>query len=199
MKILLVGNTGTIGSAVQTLLEERGHVVLGASRTNSERPVDLGDPASIDLAVEQAGQVDAIACAAGRVAYGPIGELTLDNYRDSIANKSLGQIELVLKGLGYVAEGGSFTLITGVLGTHPVRTSSAASTANGAVESFVKAAALEIAPRRINAVSPTLLAESTTKAGHLFPGVEPVTARQVANAYVRSIEGPDTGRIIQLF
>ena len=43
------------------------------------------------------------------------------------------------------------------------------------------------------------LAESSAKAGHLFPGIEPVTARQVANAYVRSIEGPDTGRIYQLF
>ncbi|MBL8928110.1 MAG: short chain dehydrogenase [Pseudonocardia sp.] len=199
MRILLVGNTGVIGSAVEARLRERGHAVLGATRTNAERPTDLSDPESIAKAVDQAGEVDAIACAAGHAAYGPVGELSGAQYRDSLGNKALGQIELVLRGLHTLAPAGSFTLITGVLGTYPVRTSSAASAANGAVESFVRAAALEIAPRRINAVSPTILAEASAKAKHLFPGVEPVTASKVANAYVRSIEGAETGQIYQLF
>jgi NAD(P)-dependent dehydrogenase (short-subunit alcohol dehydrogenase family) len=196
---LLVGNTGVIGSTVEATLQERGHDVLGASRTNAERPVDLSDPDSIAAVVDGAGTVDAIACAAGHAAYGPIGELSWSQYRDSLHNKSLGQIQLVLTGLHAISPGGSFTVITGVLGTYPVRTSSAASAANGAVEAFVRAAALEIAPARINAVSPTILAESSAKVGHLFPGIEPVTARKVANAYVRSIEGADTGQIYQLF
>lgn len=199
MKILLVGHTGVIGSAVEAALADRGHDVLGASRTHAERPVDLSDPESIATAVEKAGAVDAIACAAGHAAYGPIGELSWAQYRDSLGNKTLGQIQLVLTGLRTIAPGGSFTLITGVLGTYPVRTSSAAATVNGAVESFVRAAALEIAPARINAVCPTILAESSAKAGHLFPGIEPVTAAQVANAYVRSIEGAETGQILQVF
>jgi uncharacterized protein YbjT (DUF2867 family) len=37
------------------------------------------------------------------------------------------------------------------------------------------------------------------KVGHLFPGVEPVPGRTVANAYIRSIEGAETGQIYQLF
>lgn len=199
MKVLLVGNTGDIGSAVEAALRERGHTVLGASRTNPALRVDLSDPESIGRVVQAAGEVDAIACAAGHAAFGPIRELTWSKYRDSLDNKALGQIELVLKGLGTIATGGSFTLITGVLGTRPVRTSSAAAAANGAVEGFVRAAALEIAPVRINAVSPTVLVESLGKAGHLFPGVEPVPARQVANAYVRSIESGETGQIYRLF
>src|SRR5262245_49957280 len=96
VKILLVGNTGVIGSAVEACLRERGHTVLGASRTNAERPTDLSDPDSIGKTVDQAGPVDAIACAAGHAAYGPVGELSGSHYRDSLGNKSLGQIELVL-------------------------------------------------------------------------------------------------------
>ncbi|MCH6472442.1 short chain dehydrogenase [Sinomonas terrae] len=199
MRILLVGSTGTIGSAVQQALTERGHEVLGASRSSTERPVEISDPESIARLIQNTGPVEAIACAAGHAAYGRVTELTGDQYRASFESKSMGQIRLVLEGLGVLARGGSFTLISGVLGTHPVVTSSAAAAANGAVEAFARAAALEIAPARINVVSPTVLSESWEKAGHMFPGVEPVPARRVANAYVRSIEGAETGQVYQLF
>jgi hypothetical protein len=70
--------------------------------------------------------------------------------------------------------------------------------ANGAVEAFVLAAALEIAPQRINAVSPTVLTESVPHYGHVFPGIPPVDGATVAQAYVRSVEGAETGRIFRL-
>ena len=46
----------------------------------------------------------------------------------------LGQIELVLRGLPFVADGGSFTLVTGVLAREPIRSGVVASTVNGAME-----------------------------------------------------------------
>ncbi|WP_316959512.1 hypothetical protein [Streptomyces sp. TRM68367] len=54
---------------------------------------------------------------------------------------------------------GSCTLITGILTREPIPTGSAASMANGALEAFVRAA-MENAPQRINAVSPTVFTES---------------------------------------
>lgn len=198
MKVLLVGNTGDIGGAVERALTGRGHTVLGAGRSNPDRPVELSDPASIGRLLDGVGRIAAIACAAGHAAYGPVSELSRQQYLDSLTNKALGQIELVRRGLDVIAERGSFTLITGVLANRPVPTSSAASAANGAVESFVKAAALEIAPVRVNVVSPTLVTESIGKAGHLFPGVESIVAASVANAYVRSIEGAETGQVYRL-
>jgi NAD(P)-dependent dehydrogenase (short-subunit alcohol dehydrogenase family) len=66
------------------------------------------------------------------------------------------------------------------------------------VEGFVKAAATEL-PRglRINCISPTVLSESADYHAH-FPGFTPVPAREVAQAYLRAILNPGTGRIIKL-
>jgi NAD(P)-dependent dehydrogenase (short-subunit alcohol dehydrogenase family) len=198
MKILLVGDSGTIGSAVADLLASCGHTVIGASRSHAERPVDLTDAASIDNLYAQVGTVDAVACAGGHVVYGAISEMSYDKYHASLCDKALGQIELVRRGLAAISPRGSFTLITGVLFERPVVTGSAAAAANGAVEGFARAAALELAPIRVNVVSPTLLTESVAKHGHLFPGETPVSAGLVAKAYLRSIETIETGRIYRL-
>ncbi|WP_373684908.1 hypothetical protein [Streptomyces lunaelactis] len=80
----------------------------------------------------------------------------------------------------------------------PVRTSAATALANGAVEAFVRAAAIEIAPQRINAVSPNVFTESLPDYGDYFPGYGSVDLANVAQAYVRSIEGAQTGRIYEL-
>ncbi len=69
---------------------------------------------------------------------------------------------------------------------------------NHLVEGFVKGAAAEM-PRgiRINCVSPTVLEESTAyHAG--FPGFVPVPAAEVAQAYLRAMATPMTGRILKL-
>jgi NAD(P)-dependent dehydrogenase (short-subunit alcohol dehydrogenase family) len=195
MRILLIGGTGTIGSAVRDTLESRGHEVLVAHRSSSTLPVEMTDPASVDALFTTVGTVDAVAVTAGHAAYGPVSELTYDDFLSSLKGKALGQIEIVRRGASSVAPHGSFTLITGVLTKEPVLTSAAASAANGAVEAFVKAAALELAPIRVNAVSPTLIAESAPTAGYLFPGDDGVPAAEVAKAYVRSIERLETGRV----
>jgi NAD(P)-dependent dehydrogenase (short-subunit alcohol dehydrogenase family) len=70
--------------------------------------------------------------------------------------------------------------------------------ANGAVDAFVRSAAVEIAPQRVNAVSPTVFTEAIDAYGAFFPGMEPIALTTVANAYVRSVEGADTGRVHQL-
>ena len=198
MKILLVGDSGTIGAAVADLLASRGHTVVGASRSHPERQVDITDAASIDKLYADVGTVDAVVSAGGHVVYGSISEMSYDEYRASLCDKALGQIELVRRGLAAISPRGSFTLITGVLLDRPVVTGSAAAAANGAVEGFARAAALELAPIRVNVVSPTLLTESVAKNGHLFPGETPVSAELVANAYLRSIETVETGQIYRL-
>lgn len=86
----------------------------------------------------------------------------------------------------------------GVLGHDPVPNSATVAMANGAVESFVLAAAIGIAPRRINAVSPTIFTESVADYGDFFPGVEPVGLDRVTGAYVRSVEGGRTGQVYVL-
>ena len=133
--------------------------------------------------------------AAGQVPYKPVGDLTPDDYLSAFTGKVLSQIDLVRQGLPRIAGRGSFTLITGVTTRVPIVTGAAASMANGAVEAFVRAAAVEIAPQRINAVSPTVFTESLDHYGDFFPGMHPVDLAVVAEAYVRSVEGAQTGQV----
>ncbi|MEX2980790.1 short chain dehydrogenase [Streptomyces sp. C36] len=198
MRILLVGAGGTLGGAVNRALVERGHEVIGVGRSGGDLVCDVTDPEAVARMYGQAGPLDAVAVAAGDAVFGPLTELSADDFAATFRGKALGQIELVRQGARHVAETGSFTLVSGILTEEPIVAGSAASAANGAVEAFVRAAAIELPPRRINAVSPTVAEESLPAYGPFFAGMEPVPASRVATAYVRSIEGAQTGQVYRV-
>jgi NAD(P)-dependent dehydrogenase (short-subunit alcohol dehydrogenase family) len=195
MKILLVGAYGTVGRGVAAELGTR-HDILAAGRKDAAVSLDLADAASISAAFERIGRVDAIVSAAGQVGWAPLLELTPEQWQFSVQNKLMGQVNLALIGQQYLNDGGSITLTSGVLVDQPVRYGAAASLANGAIEAFVRAAAIEL-PRglRINAVSPGVLVESMSLLGPFFRGFEPVPAARVGLGYARSVEGADTGKV----
>ena len=195
MKILLVGARGTIGKAVAAELGKR-HQILAAGRSGPDLVLDLADRDSIAAALDKAGRDDAIVSAAGEVGWGPLLELRPEEWALGVSSKLMGQVNLALLGQGHLEDGGSITLVTGVLTTDPVPAGAVASLANGGVEAFVRAAAIQL-PRgiRINAVSPGVLAESAAMLEADFPGFEPVAGARVAMAYRRSVEGADTGKV----
>lgn len=195
MRILLIGATGVLGTAVGEALDARGHEVLTVGRSGGDLRCDITDPAQVSELYERAGQVDAVVSAAGKVPYKPVLDLTPEDYLSAFHGKVASQIDLVCQGVGRIAERGSFTLITGVLEREPIVTGAAASMANGAVEAFVRAAAIEITPQRINAVSPTVFTESLDHYGSVFPGMPSVDLADVAQAYIRSVEGAQTGQV----
>jgi hypothetical protein len=111
----------------------------------------------------------------------------------------MGQIRLVLAGLKYINHGGSFTLTSGILSDDPIKLGSSAAMVNGAIDSFVKSAAIEMPNQlRINAVSPTVLCESMDSYAPFFRGFEPVPASRVALAFSKSVEGGQTGRVYRV-
>ncbi|MEV2275556.1 short chain dehydrogenase [Nocardiopsis sp. NPDC049922] len=195
MKILLIGGTGTLGTAVHEALDIRGHEVLTVGRGGGDLRYDVTDPVQVAEVYDRAGRVDAVVSAAGHVPYKPVTELVPEDYLAAFRGKVLSQIDLVRQGVSRVAERGSFTLVTGVLAREPIPLGAAASMANGAVEAFVRAAAVEIAPQRVNAVSPTVFTESLGRYGDFFPGMPSVDLVDVARAYVRSVEGAQTGQV----
>lgn len=121
----------------------------------------------------------------GSAPFMPAPDLTTADLSAAFEGKVLSQLNLVRVGLDHVADRGSITLTTGVLAREAVPTGAAAAMANGAVESFVMAAAGEL-PRgvRLNAVSPSILASAP---GYFdaFPGFEPVSDARVGQAFVR--------------
>ncbi len=196
MKILVIGASGLIGKGVADELAKK-HEVIRASR-NGDVQVDVNNPNSIKEMYDKVGKLDAVAFAAGKVPFKPLSELTRDDFVTGLTDKAIGQIDLVLKGINYLSDGGSFTLMSGVLAREAILTGSVASAANGAIESFVMAASVEL-PRgiRINSISPNVLVESPGYHDY-FPGFEQVKLADVVRLYVKSIEGPQTGQVYKL-
>ncbi len=194
MRILVVGATGTIGRAVVAALQG-DHDVLPVSRKSAPVSVDISSPESIVAMYGKVGALDAVVSAAGNARFAPLGDLTDADFAFSLANKLMGQVNLVRYGIPVVHRNGSFTLTSGVLARSPMVGSAAISLVNAALEGFARAAALE-APQgiRVNVVSPPWVIE-TLKALGMDPS-HGLPAATVARAYVQSITGNATGAVI---
>jgi NAD(P)-dependent dehydrogenase (short-subunit alcohol dehydrogenase family) len=204
LRILLVGASGTLGRAVAAELGQR-HEVIAAGRNSGSVKIDLTDVDSIRKGLQQAGELDAVISAAGKVTFAPLADFKAAAYGDSlhtlgIADKLLGQVNLALAARDHLRDGGSITLTTGILSEQPIVAGTSASLVNGAVEAFVRAAAIEL-PRglRINVVSPNVLVEAMASYAPFFRGFEPVTAARAALAFSRSVEGAQSGQVYKIF
>ncbi len=195
MRVLVVGATGTIGRAVVAALSPR-HEVVPVSGHHSAITVDLADSGSIRAMYDAVGMVDAVVSAAGLAKFGPLDQLSDDDFEFSLSNKLMGQVNLVRCGFEHVRDRGSFTLTSGVLARLPMPGSAAISLVNSGVEGFARAAALE-APRgiRVNVVSPPWVTETLQSLG-MDPS-QGLPAASVARYYVESIEGTQTGVILE--
>ncbi|MCF3099068.1 short chain dehydrogenase [Aeromonas australiensis] len=198
MKIVIVGASGTVGAAVSELLA-KDHQVIRVGHSRGDATVDMGDPASIKALFAKLGQFDALVVASGSVAFNGLTEMTDEQWQVGLQSKLMGQINLTRAAIPYLTDKGSITLISGILSEEPISGGVSASTVNGAIEHFVKAAASEL-PRglRINVVSPTVLAESMDKYADFFPGFVPVPAAKVAQAYKKSVLGIQTGQVFRV-
>lgn len=204
LRILIIGATGTLGRAVAAELGAR-HEVLRAGRRGPDVAVDFTDPAALARALDAAGPLDAVVCAAGHVTFAPLEAFQPAPLEDSaygvgLRDKLMGQVNLALAARDRLRDGGSITLTGGILAEQPIVAGSSASMVNGALEAFVRAAAIEL-PRglRINLVSPTLLQESLGDYGPFFRGFETVPAARAALAFSRSVEGRQTGQVYRVF
>lgn len=199
MKILMIGATGTIGSAVYKELSAQ-HEMITAGRSKADFFVNMVSPESIKSMYQSVGKVDAVITTAGDTHFGHLTELTPEKNEISIQSKLKGQVNLVLLGLDHVNDFGSFTLTTGVIMDDPIKGGVSAAMASGGITAFVQSAAIEL-PRgiRINNVSPNVIEESLEKYGPFFPGFEPVPASRVAKAYRKSVEGAQTGQTYRVY
>ncbi|WP_404451033.1 short chain dehydrogenase [Virgibacillus necropolis] len=199
MKILVIGASGTIGKKVIKELG-REHDLICAGRNGSDISVDITSQDSIKNMYEQVGKIDAVVNAAGGANFSPLTELTPEKNEKGIQSKLKGQVNLVLLGLDYVNNNGSFTLTTGIMMDDPILQGASAAMANGGVKAFVKSASIEM-PRgiRINSVSPNAVQESWDRLRDYFPGFEPVPAGRVAIAFKKSVYGAQTGQNYEVY
>ncbi|ASQ45537.1 short chain dehydrogenase [Legionella clemsonensis] len=198
MKIIVIGASGTIGRAVVNELQLR-HEIITAGFSTGEINVDITDKNSIEIMFKKIQHVDGVVLATGSVHFDDFMQMHEEEFNIGLKNKLMGQVNTVLIGRHYLNDGGSFTLTSGILSYDPIRYGVSASLVNGALNSFVIAAAIEMpGKQRINCVSPTVLTESMDKYAPYFRGYESVSAARVALAYSKSVEGLQTGQIFHV-
>ena len=193
MKAIIIGASGTIGSAVAAALAGR-HQVVRASRRGEPR-VDIEDAASIRALFEAVPDADAVVCCAGSGAYKPLGQLTDEDFAMSLRSKLMGQVNLARIARERIRAEGSVTLTSGILSREPSPGSAALSLVNAGIEAFVRAAALEM-PRgpRINVICPPWVKETLRALGRDdAPGV---AAADLAKVYAGVVEGTEQGAVV---
>ncbi|MBF6447657.1 MULTISPECIES: SDR family oxidoreductase [Nocardia] len=167
---LVIGGSSGMGLALAQRLLAAGHRITIAARdtdrltaatahlgypdqVRSQR-VDIAEEASIAALFDTIGTVDHVVVTAAdmRHGYGPLTELPARDARTVLDIKVLGPW-LAAK---YAADRvrNSITVTSGIAAYRPAPGGSVVATANAALEGLVRALALELAPIRVNAVSP---------------------------------------------
>jgi NAD(P)-dependent dehydrogenase (short-subunit alcohol dehydrogenase family) len=196
MRILVVGGEGTVGKAAISDLKSR-HEIISAGRNSGSIKVDVMDEASVEAMFKAAGAIDAVIVTTGHGHFGPVADMTPTQFRKGVDDKLMGQINVALIGLKHLKDGGSITLTSGVTNRDFIRKGANAASMNGALDDFVRGAAIEM-PRglRINVVSPGLLEESAKKYDGFFPGHVPVSSQRVGYAFTKCVEGGINGQVV---
>lgn len=199
MKILIIGGKGTIGKKVAASFSRKHETFIGG-RTSGDFTVDIADCDSIKAMFESTSNLDAVVCIAGEAKWDRMEAMSEEDYYVGIKSKLMGQVNLVRIGKKFINENGSFTLTTGILAEDPVMMTTSAAMVNGAINSFVKAAALEMKNGiRINVVCSGLVEDSADKYADYFPGHNPIPMQKVVNGYVRCVEGKGNGEVIKIY
>jgi NAD(P)-dependent dehydrogenase (short-subunit alcohol dehydrogenase family) len=196
MRILAIGAEGAVGQAATSDLRLR-HDIVSAGRTSGHHRVDVMDEASVLELFKMCGELDAVIVTTGHGHFGPVSDMTPAQFRKGLDDKLMGQINVALAAIRHIKDGGSITLTSGVTNRDRVRKGASAAAVNGAIDDFVRAAAIEM-PRglRINAVSPGLLETSVNRYQGVFPGHMPVSVARVGFGYTKAVEGALSGQVI---
>ncbi|RAJ77589.1 NAD(P)-dependent dehydrogenase (short-subunit alcohol dehydrogenase family) [Chitinophaga dinghuensis] len=183
MKILIVGAGGAIGKIVTAALKE--HEVITVGRNTGTIMADISSETAVENLFKQVSNIDAVICTAGDSATDNLSAMNKAQFMVGIQQKLWPQINLVLAGMQYLNDNGSFTLISGKMGELPVKGSSGKAFVNGAINSFVMAAAQEM-PRgiRLNVISPSKVSD--------------IGGDELTEAYVRCLETAINGKIIRI-
>ncbi len=169
-KVVVVGGSSGIGRAVVRAALERGAevVVVGRSRARLDETRSALDPADRVAAIaadvtreddvvrlyDEVGAFDHLVVTAVSAAYSPIASFDLGEARAVIESKLVAAIALAKHAHARMAERGSITFTSGIAKDRPMRRGSVVAAVNGALGALARALAMEMAPRRVNVVSP---------------------------------------------
>ncbi|MGW2288996.1 SDR family oxidoreductase [Streptomyces phaeochromogenes] len=168
--VLVVGRGGGIARAVAFAARDAGARVIAAGRDQqaltavyadepgiSTETVDLTDEAAIAALGERLDAVDHVVSTASARARGLLADLDRDAVRLAFDTKVIGPLMLAKHLAPRMSETGSFTLFSGVAATKIAVGTMAVAITNGAADTLARSLALELAPIRVNAISPGVI------------------------------------------
>jgi NAD(P)-dependent dehydrogenase (short-subunit alcohol dehydrogenase family) len=166
-KVVVVGGSSGIGLSTAELAKREGAEVIISSR-NAERldavakslgataiPADVTSDESIVDLFRKCGPVDHVVVTAAQLRTGPFKTVKMEDVRATMEGKFWGAWRVARA--AEIRPGGSLTLVSGYLSLRPRPNSAIIGAANGALESLARSLALELAPVRVNAVSPGII------------------------------------------
>jgi NAD(P)-dependent dehydrogenase (short-subunit alcohol dehydrogenase family) len=168
-RVVVLGGTSGIGLATAKAAACRGAKVTVVSRRpasvdqaladlppgTSGRTADLTDAGQVGRLFGDLGSIDHLVFTAGEpLALMGLDTLDLDKAREFFTLRYFGALWAVHAAIPHLRPGGSITLTTGIAGQRPGPGWAVAASICGAVESLTRALAVELAPIRVNAVSP---------------------------------------------
>ncbi|MEO4044101.1 SDR family oxidoreductase [Hoeflea sp. CAU 1731] len=168
-KILIVGGSSGIGFGVAEASLAAGGNVAIASRSSeklekaasrlgggaSARVLDTADQPAVEAFFANSEPYDHVVVSAAETRIAAVSELPLDDAYRSMESKFWGAYRVARQ--ARIIDGGSLTLISGTLSTRPKRGAALQSAINAALEGLTRGLALEMAPVRVNCVSPGLV------------------------------------------
>jgi NAD(P)-dependent dehydrogenase (short-subunit alcohol dehydrogenase family) len=166
-KVVVVGGSSGIGLATAEMAKAGSADVIIASR-NADKVksaadrlgvkgmvADVTNDKSINDLFAVISAVDHVVVSAAQLRTGPFKTVSMDDVRTTFEGKFWGAWRCARA--AEIRSGGSLTLVSGFLSIKPRPNSAVVSAANGALESLTRALALELAPVRVNCVSPGII------------------------------------------
>ncbi len=151
-KVLAAGGEVVIAGRSEDRLRA-ARTSLGAERVEVAS-VDIGERSQVAALFARVDRFDHLVITAADLPYGPAMELTESDLMRAVRSKFLGPVFAAQESAARIRPGGSITFTSGIAARRPMRGGSAAAAINSGLEGLVRALAIELAPLRVNAVSP---------------------------------------------
>lgn len=161
-RVVVVGGSSGIGSAVAQAAADHGAEVFVCSRDPSRSAVDgatqvaldVTDDASVSGFFDQLGPLHHLVCTAASGFPAGLFRAPAEDVRGLMESKFWGQYRCARAAAPLIGEGGSITFTSGIRSRRPARGTEAFTVVNMAVEGMARALAVELAPTRVNVVAP---------------------------------------------
>ncbi len=210
-RILIVGGSSGIGLAVGKLACKAGARLIIASRNAAEKHNDLAttighniETCSLDVASENETEAvlkkvrsidHLVITTRPGITSAPFAETDFKQAKEAFETKFWGQYQLIQKAQRHISQNGSIVMTSGIAGEKIFKNSSTMSIINSATETFCRSLAVELAPIRVNVVSPGFVAPKSPdveKYARQFPSGKIASPEEVADAYIYLMESSYT-------